>query len=178
MGWSFYCNPAMNRAYVVNEMKDGRDLGKNYRVLACSAVGGKVFRVIEAVEGIGELKAGDRRFIVDLIKGGGRGEGWGNKDVPSYEHVDFPLYMLELIPNEYGKHDELWRAQVREYHHGEAVRAKFLKGLVPGMVVSVYGKNYRLLQRRPGKVGWLAVRAEGIGPTYRLTKNIKPAVAA
>ena len=181
MGWDFYADKSRDKAYVVAELKEGRDLGDDYKVVACSVVGNHVWRALECAKENPRHKPGHRLLELTLLQGGGKmGMGWGVKYIgesagPCY--YDCPLYLLDMVPCPEGEWAPKWRESVIEHHAEKAAAAKLRAELKPGMVVSVHGLNYKLVMKRAKD--WLGVRdgVEG-GPYYRINKNIKPAVAA
>ena len=173
MGWDFYSNPRFNKAAIVAEKVAGDDMmwgGERGKILAHALRGQTLYRVVERPDG--------QRFIaVDLLKSGGRGEGWGSKGMSESMgpwEAECPLYFFGLVPCPGGYAVE-WRARCRENAHGKSQRAKRAKGLVAGMMVSIYGNRYKLVSKRVGKPGWIVEDANG--NRYRAARGIVPVAA-
>lgn len=152
MGWDFYCDPYWNKARVVAEMiKDN----SHYKVLDHAVVGNELWRLVEIK--VDEL-AGQRRIFRDLLKGGGKGSGWGHKDVPYHEGVGCPQRMVDAIVVRDERFD-LWACVNAEERYGKAARSKWLKSLLPGEKVVVYGKPYVLEVK--GRGFWIGRDEDG-----------------
>lgn len=181
MGWDFYCDPKHGRAAVIADLKRGWE---GVEVIDCAVVGGEVWRVLQVKDADGTVR---RCIARDLIRGGGKGSGWGVKGMPHCEGYGVPQRLLDLAPVEdvmprgYAHYDRAvaeeiqWRAQVVVERAKAAERAAWIKGLKAGDLVVVYGRVYQLLEPRIGKPGWIGIRN---GMRYRITKDMQPAVPA
>ena len=169
MGWDFYCDPYYNKARLIEELCKGFTGEKvTYRVLDHAVAGGELWRVVE----INDEGKVTRQIWRDLIKGGGKGSGWGHKAVPYYEGVSCPKRLLDMVMNDGTERDETFRIICAEERHGKAQRAKKRKAIVPGAKVEIYGKTYEVLQKH-WRRGWL-VRQDDNRRTYRATTGINP----
>lgn len=169
MGWDIFSDPKHGKAYVVKELLRGFSGERaQYRVLDHAVAGGELWRVVEVTED-GKVS---RMIWRDLIRSGGRGSGWGYKQVPHYEGLSCPKRLLDMVLPDGSERDEVWRIQCAEERHAKAQRAKALKQLVPGAKVSIYGKVYEILRKHTGR-GWI-VRQDENGQIYRAISNIQP----
>lgn len=170
MGWDFYCDPHFNKARVVAELNKGFDGTEHtYRIIDHAVVGNTLWQVVEVTPHDGPAQ---RRIWRTLLKGGGKGSGWGHKDVPYTEGLDCPKRLIDMVPADGTERDETWRIQCAEERHGRAQRAKRLKALIPGDKVRIYGHEYEIV--RPAATrGWIVRQLEN-GRTYRATKDIHP----
>lgn len=169
MGWDFFCDPAMNRKRVVEHCLAQSTWGERFTILRHSLVGNHLWIAVERKNDDGTTE----RFIaLDLLKGGGKGSGWGHKGISESMgpcEVDCPLYMLDLVPppkdSEYAAG---WRERVREYH----ARKRDKREWKAGQDINLFGRRYTLLEPRTTwkgrKAGWYA-RGHETGQRYRVS---------
>ena len=111
-----------------------------------------------------------RRFIaLDLIKGGGRCNGWGSKGMSEDEgpcYYDCPLALLDQCTETDSKYAKEWRSKVREFH----AKRKERKQPETGMTVTYGGTHYRLHTPAGPRKGWHVVRC-GDGAMFRMSSR-------
>ncbi len=116
MGWTFSACPKLTRAELIQRRtrSDTQSDGTRWECLRHAAVGNVLWMVWEVSPG--DPARLPYRFIgCDLLAAGGKGEGWGYKDMcesmgPCY--YSCPLAYLEMVPVA----NAGWREKVREYH--------------------------------------------------------------
>lgn len=75
------------------------------------------------------------RFIALFLLQGGRGDGWGYKDMDESCgpcEMDCPLRYLDMVPDP-GSYATEWRQKVREFHKGKANKRVLIAGIRVGM---------------------------------------------
>lgn len=171
MGWDFYSDPRFNKDRLVADKIAGDDMvwgGERAKILAHSLRGQHLWRVVEKPDG-------ERFIALDLLKSGGRGEGWGSKGLCESMgpcEVDCPLSMLDMVPVAAGDYAAGWRKRVRAYHAAKNARTRVAKTLAPGAKVTIYGKPYTIVRKREPR-GWIVEGADG--RHYRATRGLQVA---
>lgn len=165
MGWSFSCNPNHGRKEEIAKVTSASHFSPGYVPLEHRVVGSRVWTLLEH-EG--------RRFIaLDLIKGGGRGYGWGSKGLsedmgPHY--YDCPLSLLNKTSEPANEYAAKWREKVRSFHAERKARSAAKASLETGSLVRYGGHEYRLHSPAGPRRGWNVVRC-GDGASFRMRAN-------
>lgn len=134
MGWSFSCDPRDDRAAIIRELTTDP---AHHKTLDFSARGNHLWTVKEYTKESGETA---RYILLFLLQGGGRGFGWGYKDITESMgpcETDCPLRFFDMVPeppNDYGRE---WRERVRAAHVATAAKRQRIAGLAVGQTVDL-----------------------------------------
>jgi hypothetical protein len=143
MGWSFCSSWQLKRDIIQNRIRiqDWTDPKTGIRylqtTLAYCVRGNNLWSVIESRKfNPNETEPFfSKKFLgLDLLKWGGKSDGWGYKDMDESSgpyQFNCPLKYLDMVPqtglNEYAL---TWRKAVREYHAEQAAKRAKKKGIV------------------------------------------------
>lgn len=134
MGWSFSCNPCDDRAATIRELTTDP---AHHNTLDFSARGNHLWTVKEYTKESGETA---RYICLFLLQGGGRGSGWGYKDITESMgpfKTDCPLRFFDMVPeppNDYGRE---WRERVRAAHVQTSAKRQYIAALAVGQTVDL-----------------------------------------
>jgi hypothetical protein len=163
MGWLYACDPREGRAELVAKFRRPGFWSEGVTVLADRVVGNHYWAAIEA--------RGRRFVFLALMQSGGRGMGWGYKDMDEYAGpyvVDCPLALLEMTDEPTEGHAVGWRQKVREYHAAKRAKRAARRVLEPGTVVRLAGQEYRMHSSAGPRRGWYVSFVGGGGTLYRM----------
>jgi|GEM_PF-4565850 len=163
MGWSVYDSPAFTKEVVARELARPqqdwpREDGRVFRAERYSLIGSELWILLKHEAADGTVEHDVARY---LLQSGGRGSGWGFKDVPPREGDSAPAYILNanLDPEYYGDW-VAWVTTTRAEHRAKAVK------LLAGMTVR-YGETSYRLDECLGRRGW-AVTDTATGAQFRM----------
>ena len=149
MGWSFACDPSFGRKQQIERITRGKFFSEGYTPLAHRVVGNCVWTLLEHQES---------RFIaLTLIKGGGRGWGYGYKGLDETmgpTEVCCPLTLLDRCTEPLNAYSSDWRRKVRAFHAAKKARPE----PETGRRVKYGGQEYRLHSPVGPRRGWYVVR--------------------
>ena len=161
MGWDFFCDPRYGRKEVVAYCNN---VGENYELIAHRLVGNHLWQVTR------RKRDGHKGIHLCLLKGGGKGSGWGYKALsessgPVYH--DCPVTLLAMCDPPQSEYATKWREAVMAWH---AKRKAAPKPSV-GLIVPYNGKRYQLVEPIGGRKGWVVVELE-TNQNYRMASQI------
>jgi hypothetical protein len=161
MGWSFSCDPAHTRAKQVEKMRQPGYLSTGYKMLVSTAIGNNFWYLFTTPDNVTMIG-------LTLMKGGGRGYGWGEKGMSEDwgpTEVNCPLSYLKLAGPPVNDNARDWRERVVAFHAAKAARPE----PHTGMVVEYGDRQYRLTEVhwKGPRSGWCAVGIED-GQGYRI----------
>lgn len=155
MGWTYACDPRFDRkAQIEMFRRPGGLLGPGYTLLRSSVVGNNFWYLYSNPDNV--ITIG-----LCLMKGGGRGMGWGYKGMDETwgpVELNCPLKYLSLASAPRG-HAVEWRERVRAYHAAKRARPK----LKAGMRVRYGPQCYTLVEVhwRGARHGWWVTGDDG-----------------
>lgn len=161
MGWSFSFGNRTKSDMVEHLRRPGR-FAANYKLARSTIVGNHHWYLL--------LNTNDSTVSIglDLMAGGGIGQGWGHKpmcEADGPNELDCPLIFLKLADAPTG-FAVAWREQVRQFHAKKADRSKPSEGRVV-----VYGKCAYRLEAPAGRGrGWNVKRVSDDLP-FRMNRN-------
>jgi hypothetical protein len=165
MGYSFAMDTSFKRADQVKRFRSGNFFADGYRLVDSRVVGNHFWGLVETIA------TGKKYIWLGLMMGGGRNMGWGYKSMDEYcgpYHYDCPLSLLNKASElesdrEYAIN---WREKVRAYHAAKKSKVKFTEG----MIVTYGGNDYRLVEKRLDRRGWIVVDVND-GMRYRMSSQ-------
>lgn len=149
MGWSIMSSPWWTKPRLVADLvSPSYWKGAQVQPRRHSVVGNHLWILFDRVSGEGSAQEVGL-YALSAPHPVERG-GWGYKDLPPREFLDCPAYMLEadLCPEYYGE----WIAQVKREREEAKQLDRRLEALSPGDGVTMYGRQFELVQRVRG--GW------------------------
>lgn len=102
---------------------------------------------------------------LDILAGKTGGPDWGYKSVSHRDRNDCPLTFLRELAPAVDENESIWRESVRAYHNRQKRLAQSKRELKPGLNITLYGKEYRLICSL-GRRGW-CVEELASGTKYR-----------
>lgn len=158
MGWLFSYDTSEKRPQLLARLRRPERFAPDNELLRSSAIGNNHWYLAKHIP-TGRIWIG-----LDLMKGGGRTEGWGYKDLDESMgpcEVNCPITYLDLASEPEGYAIE-WRQRVRAHHAAKKARPKY----EPGLEVEVSARRFRLIEPI-GRRGWRV--KEDTGDTYRMS---------
>lgn len=150
MGWSFACSPSFKKADQVAEFRGGNFWAAGIKVLDDAVVGNNYWALLERPDG-------QKTIALNMMRGGGRNEGWGYKGLDEtmgpYQ-FNCPLRLIDAASNPANDNAAEWRKQVREYWARQKERRAGSLKPRAGMVVEYGGKQYVLRAPAGPRRGW------------------------
>jgi len=147
MGWSFDIVERSKKEFIA-ELTDDRHFADGYKYIDHRVVGNHLWTLAMRPDG--------SKFIsLDLIAKERNG-GYGNKSMSEDSgpyYYDCPLSLLDKTSPTESINAIEWRGKVREYH----ARNKNKAQPVPGMIVTSYGQEYKLVEPCATRRGWIVI---------------------
>jgi hypothetical protein len=165
MGWTHACDPAFKKEDLLKELRDP-DRFKDWKITISRVVGSNHWYLMEC--------DGTRMIGLDLMRSGGRTEGWGHKSMTEADepyYYNCPLSLLKAASTPVNSNSVRWREEVRKradkpcWTVGQAVR---------------YGSTDYTLEAPLGRKGWRVSRVpdhEAFRLTCRQMAHAKPVEA-
>jgi hypothetical protein len=147
MGWSVFSD-YKTRDDMVRHIR--RSLNYNGQVVRrSSAVGNTFWALVELPDGRGMVVA---RYLLQGSQP--QCPGWAYKDVPHREGLDCPVDYLRKLAETTDVDELEWRDAVRAHHAGKVALKAQRANLEPGRVLTLAGKEYRLVEQLQRGRGW------------------------
>lgn len=162
MGWDYFCDPRYGRKEVMAYCNTS--FGEGYELLAHRLVGNHLWQVVR------RKRDGIKEIHLCLLKGGGKGSGWGYKSMSESAGPvlhDCPVTLLEMCDPPQSEYAAKWREAVMAWH---AKRKAAPKPSV-GLIVPYNGKRYQLVEPIGGRKGWVVVELE-TNQNFRMATQI------
>lgn len=174
MGWMFTLGQTRRELIehlTEEQVSEGR---VRMRTLAHCTVGNHLWAVHELM-GKAETFSPEfpAKFICLYLLAPHKGYGWGYKDISEEMgpvEVSCPLKYLELAPESCGDYSNDWRERVRKHHAEQAAKREFAKQLKDGDMFTVYGKEFKYLEKDKRHRGQIV----GLSVEYGMLYRIKP----
>lgn len=151
MGWSFTCDASFGRKQQIQQILSPAFWASEYTPLKSMVRGSRVWTLLS------NKSTGKKSISLTLVKGGGRGMGYGYKGLDETAHpyyYDCPLALLDQADPIDSEGANEWRAKVRKWHEEQAARPE----PETGRLFSYCDEQYRWHSPAGPRRGWYASR--------------------